>query len=209
MCTFFCQKMTISGRKRMTVENIHERMLPTRLESTSQPPNHQSEAHRTEPPRLEKGKINHIVLFFFYTIYSKPLLVYTTFEDSSCHRTREICDETFYGNEKCMNKGNDKHEDVDSLLYNAFLPNACSKFQNPRCSSSWEVFDINFPMQYIGVRDVKKGEKDGKINQYKFQHRGLFSWFCVFFVSKSNTCLLLFLLHNILQPSILVNRTED
>ena len=84
-----------------------------------------------------------------------------------------------------MNKGNDKHEDVDSLLYNAFLPNACSKFQNPRCSSSWEVFDINFPMQYIGVRDVKKGEKEGKINQYKFQHRGLiFMILCVLCFKK-------------------------
>ena len=36
------------------------------------------------------------------------------------------------------------------------IPNICSKFQNPRCSSSLEIFDTNFPMYYIGVRDGKK-----------------------------------------------------
>ena len=44
------------------------------------------------------------------------------------------------------------------------MPNICSKFQNPRHSSSWEIFDTNFPMYYIGMRDEKKGkmEKEGK-----------------------------------------------
>ena len=42
------------------------------------------------------------------------------------------------------------------------IPNICTKFQNPRHSSSWEIF--HFPMYYIGVRDEKKGkmEKEGK-----------------------------------------------
>ena len=43
--------------------------------------------------------------------------------------------------------------------------------QNPRCSSSWEIFDTNFPMYYIGVRDGKM-EKDG---QNKSQHLGFLS----------------------------------
>ena len=44
------------------------------------------------------------------------------------------------------------------------IPNIFTKFQNPRHSSSWEIFDTNFPMYYIGVRDGKKGkmEKEGK-----------------------------------------------
>ena len=33
------------------------------------------------------------------------------------------------------------------------IPNICTKFQNPRHSSSWEIFGTNFPMYYIGVRD--------------------------------------------------------
>ena len=41
------------------------------------------------------------------------------------------------------------------------IPNICTKFQNPRHSSSWEIFDINFPMYYIGVREGKM-EKEGK-----------------------------------------------
>ena len=36
------------------------------------------------------------------------------------------------------------------------IPNMCTKFQNPRCSCSWEIFDTNFPMYYIGVRDGKQ-----------------------------------------------------
>ena len=46
----------ISGRERMTVENIswsnlHERILPTRQGSNPQSPDHQSETHPTRPPR--------------------------------------------------------------------------------------------------------------------------------------------------------------
>ena len=39
------------------------------------------------------------------------------------------------------------------------IPNICSKFQNPRYSSSWEIFDTNFPMYCDGMRDGKM-EKD-------------------------------------------------
>ena len=45
------------------------------------------------------------------------------------------------------------------------IPNICTKFQNPRHSISWEIFDTNFPMYYIGVRDgKKKNEKKANIN---------------------------------------------
>ena len=36
------------------------------------------------------------------------------------------------------------------------IPNNYTKFQNPMCSSSWEIFDTNFTMYYTGVRDWKK-----------------------------------------------------
>ena len=46
----------ISGRERMTVENIswsnlHKRMLSTRRGSNPKPPDHQWDAHPTEPPK--------------------------------------------------------------------------------------------------------------------------------------------------------------
>ena len=39
------------------------------------------------------------------------------------------------------------------------IPTICTKFQNPRCSCSWDIFDTNFPMYYIGVRDGKRRQK--------------------------------------------------
>ena len=55
--------------------------------------------------------------------------------------------------------------------------NICIKFQNPRCSSSWEIFDTNFPMYYIGVWDGKneKWKKKAKIN-----HRILGFFFTIY-----------------------------
>ena len=41
------------------------------------------------------------------------------------------------------------------------IPNICNKFQNPKHSSYWEIFETNFPVYYIRVRDGKK-EKEGK-----------------------------------------------
>ena len=38
------------------------------------------------------------------------------------------------------------------------IPNICTKFQNPRCSYSWEIFDTNFTIYYIGVRDGKNNK---------------------------------------------------
>ena len=39
------------------------------------------------------------------------------------------------------------------------IPNICTSFQNPRWSCYWEIFDTNFPMYYVGVRDGKNGKK--------------------------------------------------
>ena len=53
--------------------------------------------------------------------------------------------EIFIGEiEKWTNKGNDKQEEADSLFkytVQQVIPNICTKFQNPRFSSSREIFD--------------------------------------------------------------------
>ena len=40
-----------NDRRKYSMINLHETMLPTRRRSNPQPPNHQSDAHPTEPPR--------------------------------------------------------------------------------------------------------------------------------------------------------------
>ena len=47
------------------------------------------------------------------------------------------------------------------------IHNICTKIQNPMCNSSFEIFDTDFPMYYIGLRDGKK-EKEGNINLSSF-----------------------------------------
>ena len=40
-------------------------------------------------------------------------------------------------NEKCINRGNDKHDDANSFLHiTTCHTQCCTKLQNPRCSSS-------------------------------------------------------------------------
>ena len=38
------------------------------------------------------------------------------------------------------------------------IPDVCTKFRNPRSSSSQEIINKNFHIHYLGVRD-RKGEK--------------------------------------------------
>ena len=49
------------------------------------------------------------------------------------------------------------------------VPNVNTKFWNPRCSSSWEIFETNVPVHCTGVKDGKKGKKV-KRSHKKFQH---------------------------------------
>ena len=53
------------------------------------------------------------------------------------------------------------------------ISDVCTKFQNSRSSSAGEIFDKNFHMHYLEVKDRKeKIEKEGKI---KSRHLGLFT----------------------------------
>ena len=54
----------------------------------------------------KKAIINHSIMVFFSIIYLAPLNVYTKFEDSGCHRNRELCDGIFIAeNENGQIKG--------------------------------------------------------------------------------------------------------
>ena len=54
-------------------------------------------------------------------------------------------------------KGNDKYEDVDSFIHNTSGHTQCLyQISNPWSSSSWEIFDTNFPMHFPKVRDGQK-----------------------------------------------------
>ena len=54
---------------------------------------------------MEKGgKMNHSILVFFSTIYLATLKVYTKFDDSGSHRSRDFCDGIFYWGERKMDK---------------------------------------------------------------------------------------------------------
>ena len=109
-------------------------------------------------------KINLSILVFCPTIYLATLKVYKKFKDSGSHRSREIC------NIWLERKQNGQIKETVSIrrlilsyTMQQDIPNICTKFQNPGCSYSWEIFDTNFPMYYIEVRDGKK-EKTAKIN---------------------------------------------
>ena len=54
-----------------------------------------------------------------------------------------------------MDKGIDKQYVAEFFLYTVqlLISDVCTKFQNSRTSSSGEIFDENFHMHYLGVRD--------------------------------------------------------
>ena len=70
----------------------------------------------------KKAKIEHSILIFYPTVYLATLKVYTKFEDSGCHRSRDFCDGNdgnfFWRETKMDKKGNDKQGEADSLLHN-------------------------------------------------------------------------------------------
>ena len=96
--------------------------------------------------RLRWAK-NLSILFFSLTIYLATLKVYIKFEEKIWLERKKN------GQIKGM---------INRILFHTIqkvIPSII-KFQNPRHSSSWDVFDTNFPMYYIGVRDGRKGPED-------------------------------------------------
>ena len=106
----------------------------------------------------KKANINHRILVFFPTINLASLKVYTKFEDSGVIGAENSVMKRFTGEkEKWTNKKMVRSRRlILSYTMQQVILNICTKFQNPRCSCSWEIFDTIFPMYYIGVRDGKK-----------------------------------------------------
>ena len=75
------------------------------------------------------------------------------------------------GKDKWTNKGNDKQQASSMLILfytiQQVIPNFCTKFQNPWHSSSLDIFDTNFSMYCIWVREGKM-EKEAKVNHSIF-----------------------------------------
>ena len=93
----------------------------------------------------KKAKINLSILIFFPTIYLATLKVYTKFEDFGSHRSREIRQKFLLERKK---NGQimgmiSRRRLILSYTIQKVIPNVCTKFQNPRFSSSWEIFDEN------------------------------------------------------------------
>ena len=87
----------------------------------------------------KKTKINPSILIYFPTIYLAMLKVYTKFEDFGSHRSRKISDRNFYWREKKNGqiKGMiSRRRLILSYTIQQVIPNICTKFQNPRFSSS-------------------------------------------------------------------------
>ena len=66
--------------------------------------------------------------------------------------------EIFIGErEKWTNKGNDKQEEADSLLHSTSYTQHL--YQNPRCSSSREIFDEKKVFTHGHTQTVRKRQK--------------------------------------------------
>ena len=76
----------------------------------------------------KEGKINFSSSVFCPTIYLATLNMYTKFEDPGSQRSREISNKIFAWRERKML--------ILFYTIHEVIPNICTKFQNPRCSSS-------------------------------------------------------------------------
>ena len=117
----------------------------------------------------KKGKINLCSLVFCPTIYfsRNTQNLKTVF-----HRSWEICNRKIDWRQRKNGQINGMIISRRLILFYTIqqvIPNICTKCQNPRRSRCWEIFNTNFPMYYIRVRDRKNGKKDGK---NKSQHLG-------------------------------------
>ena len=118
----------------------------------------------------KKRMANMRMLILFYKIQLVTPNICTEFQNRRRSSCWEMCGEKFYLRKK---KNEQIKEMISTRMLNlsntkqVVIPNVCTRFQNPRCSSSWVILDTNFPtcMHYIGVRDGKKekGKKKAKI----------------------------------------------
>ena len=84
------------------------------------------------------------------------------------------------------------------------IPNICTKFQNPRCSCSWEIFYTNFLMHYIGVRDGKKenGKRRQKLISASWFSFPQYTWPCSRFIQNLKTLVLIEAMNSVTESFI-------
>ena len=106
------------------------------------------------------------ILFFLPTIYLATLKVYTKFEKLWLSLEQRNLWQKIWLERKKNGQIKGMINRRRLILFHTIkqvMPNICYKFKNPRHNSPWEIFDANFPMYYIGVRDEKR-KKKVKIN---------------------------------------------
>ena len=124
----------------------------------------------TEKRRKIKEQVYSGCLFLVYTIDQSFAHVCIKFQllCLSVPEKREIKLFDIWKLERKKNeeiKGRISRMNLDLFpIKQQMIHNTCTKLQNPMCNSSWEIFVTNFPMYYTGVRDGKKGKKEGRKN---------------------------------------------
>ena len=98
----------------------------------------------TEGNIEKEGKMSFSIFIFIYTIHLAYLKVYTQFKNNGSNRSWEICDRYFIEEKvKWTNKGTDMQYVAVFFCYTIqpITIKLCTKFQNPKSSSCWEIFD--------------------------------------------------------------------
>ena len=121
----------------------------------------------------KQEKIN---VLFSVPQYTWPLSMCIQNLKSGSHRSWEICNRKFDWRERKIKEMVSIRRLILSYTMQQVIPNICTKFQNPRSSCSWEIFDTNYLMYYIGVRDGKKQKWKNEKRRQKLISASWFSF---------------------------------
>ena len=115
----------------------------------------------------KKGETRQNKSEFCFSVpqYTWPLSMCIQNLKTGSHRWLETCNRIFVWRERLIRGMIGSRMLILFYTIQQVIPNICTKFQNPRHSSFWEIVDTNFPMYYIWVRDGKMEKKA------KFNHR--------------------------------------
>ena len=119
----------------------------------------------TEEKNEKEGKISFSVFILIYTIHSAYLKVYTQYLNTGTGytRSREKSDRHFHWREKkWTNKGTDaQYVAVFCSIIQLITIKLCIKFQNPKSSTCWEIFDRK-KCPYVFYRSDRRKIKNWK-----------------------------------------------
>ena len=121
---------------------------------------------------MDQKKPHFSILVFSYITYFTNVRVCTKFEDSGSNSRWEICGDFLWEGKK--NRQIKRMTSMrmlilfyiiqlvilsDLIILGPTYPMSVANLKNPRCSSSWVIFDTDILMHYTGVRDEKKKVK--------------------------------------------------